>query len=349
MTPRVKFPTLPFPKDTLSSVGSAALSSVVSYWVRRLILFPPLVLVMATVSFFLIRIAPGGPFDRERAPASPQVETALREKYHLNESSFQQYCRFLGLHWERGPDGHWHRTSGGLLEGDLGRSLKYRNHTVSDILAQGLPVSASLGVLAFFFALGTGIPVGVLGAIRRGGWADWAGTCLALAGVCIPGFVIGPILVLVFALQRHWLPVGLWGNPAQAVLPTIALGLYFSGRVARLMREGMKQTLRSEFIRTAQAKGLSDFRVWTRHALPIAILPVVSYSGPMLADLLTGSFVVENLFQIPGIGVFIVNSALSRDYPMVIGLVLLYAVLLLGLNLLVDLLFGLLDPRIRFS
>lgn len=304
---------------------------------------------MATVSFFLVRLAPGGPFDGERAKASPQVEAALRQKYHLDESILDQYLRFLGLRWEKAPDGSWHRAEGGLIVGDLGRSLKYRNHTVTDILVQGLPVSMSLGGLAFAFALGTGIPVGFLGALRSGTWADWAGTFLSLAGVCIPGFVIGPLLVLVFALRFHWFPVGLWGTPLQAVLPTVALGLYFSGRVARLMREGMKQTLQSEFIRTARAKGLSEFQVGWRHALPLAIMPVISYSGPMLADLLTGSFVVENLFQIPGIGVFIVNSSLSRDYPMVVGLVLLYAILLLGLNLLVDLIYGFLDPRIRHA
>lgn len=302
---------------------------------------------MATLSFFLVRVAPGGPFDRERAPASPQVEAALLEKYHLDESLGLQYLRFLGLRWEKTKDGSWHRQSGGLVAGDLGRSLKYRNHTVTDILVQGLPVSMVLGILAFGFAVGTGIPVGFWSAVRPGTSADWGGTLLALVGVCIPGFVIGPLLVLIFSLQLRWLPVGLWGDPLKAILPTIALGIYFSGRVARLMREGMHQTLQSEFIRTAQAKGLTPYRVWTRHALPLAIMPVVSYSGPMLADLLTGSFVVENLFQIPGIGVFIVNSSLSRDYPMVVGLVLLYAVLLLGLNLLVDLLYGFLDPRIR--
>jgi len=344
LTDRRRDETARFPLFPIWSYPSS-----VSYWLRRLLFFPPLVLVMATLSFFLVRLAPGGPFDRERASASPQVEAALREKYHLDESLGLQYLRFLGLRWERAPDGTWHRASGGLLTGDLGRSLKYRNHTVTDILVQGLPVSMALGALAFAFALGTGIPVGFWSAVRQGSWADWGGTLLALAGVCVPGFVIGPLLVLVFALQLRWLPVGLWGNPWQAILPTVALGLYFSGRVARLMREGMTQTLQSDFIRTARAKGLTDFRVWTRHALPLAIMPAVSYSGPMLADLLTGSFVVENLFQIPGIGVFIVNSSLSRDYPMVVGLVLLYAVLLLALNLAVDLLYGVLDPRVRHA
>jgi oligopeptide transport system permease protein len=165
--------------------------------------------------------------------------------------------------------------------------------------------------------------------------------------VCIPALVLGPLLVLVFALQLRWLPVALWESPAHAVLPTIGLGLFFAGRVARLMREGMIETLQAEFITTARAKGLGDFRILLRHALPLAVLPVLSYSGPLLADLLTGSFVVENIFQIPGIGVFMVNSTLSRDYPMVLGLVLLYAAMLIGLNLMVDLLYRWLDPRLR--
>ena len=319
------------------------------YFLRRLLFMVPLILVIVTLAFFLVRIAPGGPFDKERKPASPAVERALAEKYHLNESLFSQYLRFLGLKWEQGPDGSWQRASGGLIAGDLGLSLKYRNHTVSDIILQGLPVSLTLGFLAFGFAMGFGIPIGFYTAVRRGEWADWAGSLLALVVICVPGFVIGPLLILGFALKAGWFPVGLWGAPAQAVLPMVALGLYFGGRVARLTREGMTQALQSEYIRTARAKGASELRVLLKHALPTAVMPVVSYSGPMLADLLTGSFVVENIFQIPGIGVFMVNSSLSRDYTMVVGLVLLYAILLLVLNLLVDLAYSFLDPRVRYE
>ena len=314
---------------------------------RRILLLIPLTWVIVTLAFFLVRVAPGGPFDRERKPASPQVEAALRQKYHLDEPPFSQYLRFLGLKWEARPDGSRHRAGGGLLVGDFGLSLKYRNHSVSDIILQGLPVSLVLGWLAFGFAIGTGIPIGFATAIRKGGWADAAGSMAAILMVCVPGFVIGPILVLVAGLKLGWFPVGLWGSPLHAVLPMITLGLYFSGRVARLMREGMVQALQSEFIRTARAKGLGEFSVLLRHAFRLAVMPVLSYSGPMLADLLTGSFVVENIFQIPGIGVFMVNASLSRDYPMVVGLVLLYAVLLLVLNLVVDVAYGFLDPRVK--
>jgi ABC-type dipeptide/oligopeptide/nickel transport system permease component len=165
--------------------------------------------------------------------------------------------------------------------------------------------------------------------------------------ICVPALVLGPLLILVFGLKLRWFPVALWGSPAHAVLPTLTLGLFFAGRVARLMHEGMLETLQAEFITSARARGLSETRILARHALPLAIRPVLSYGGPLLADLLTGSFVVENIFQIPGIGVFMVNSTLSRDYPMVMSLVLLYAVILIGLNLVVDLLYRWLDPRIR--
>ena len=329
--------------------GGGVNLSRLRYLLRRILTLAPLTLGIVTAAFFLVRIAPGGPFDKERSPASAQVELALKRKYHLDESVGAQYLRFLGLLWERQDDGSLLRVEGGLLVGDLGLSLKYRDHTVSDIIRQGLPVSMALGWLAFGFAMGTGIPIGFLAAVRRGEWEDWGGSLVALLGICIPGFVIGPVLVLVAGLKLGWFPVALWGQPMQAVLPTVTLGLYFSGRVARLMREGMIQALQSEFIRTARAKGLSEFAVQWRHALRIAIMPVVSYSGPMVADLLTGSFVVENVFQIPGIGVFMVNSSLGRDYTMIVGLVLLYAVLLLGLNLMVDIAYQFLDPRVRYE
>src|SRR5438477_2447369 len=203
--------------------------------------------------------------------------------------------------------------------------------------------------MAFSFAAGLGIPLGCLTAAGRGRWQEWAGSLLALLAICVPALVLGPILIMVFALRWRWFPVALWQSPAHAILPTLTLGLYFAGRIARLMREGMLATLRAEFITTARAKGLSETAVLWRHAFPLAVLPVVSYSGPLLADLLTGSFVVENIFQIPGIGVFMVNSALNRDYTMTVGLVLLYATLLVVLNLLVDLSYSLLDPRVRYD
>jgi oligopeptide transport system permease protein len=303
------------------------------YFLRRIAFFVPLMLLISFLAFTLVRLAPGGPFDKERKPASPEVERALKAKYHLDEPVWKQYFRYLG----------------GLFRGDFGPSLKYRNHSVTDIIAQGLPVSLSLGGMAFCFALGVGIPLGFFTAVNKGNFGDYAGSFLALLVICIPALVIGPILIMIFAIKLHWFPVALWGSPWHAILPTLTLGLYFSGRIARLMREGMMTTLHSEFITTARAKGLSETAVLFKHAFRLAVLPVVSYSGPLLADLLTGSFVVENIFQIPGIGVFMVNSSLNRDYTMVVGLVLLYAILLLVLNLVVDFAYSLLDRRVRYE
>ncbi len=303
------------------------------YFLRRLAWMLPLLLVISVLAFALVRVAPGGPFDKERKPASPEIERNLKAKYHLDEPLWKQYLRFLG----------------GVAQGDFGPSLKYRNHSVTDIIVQGLPVSLALGGMAFCFAMGVGIPLGFYTAVRKGEFGDYAGSFLAVLAVCIPGLVVGPLLIVLAAIKWRLLPVGLWESPAHVVLPTLTLGLYFAGRVARLMREGMQTTLHAEFITTARAKGLGDTQVLLRHAFRIAVLPVVSYSGPMLADLLTGSFVVENLFQVPGIGVFMVNSSLSRDYTMVVGLVLLYAALLLVLNLLVDVAYSFLDRRVAYE
>jgi len=280
-----------------------------------------------------VRLAPGGPFDRERAPASPEIERHLKAKYHLDEPVWKQYSRYLG----------------DLAHGDFGPSLKYRNHTVNDIIAQGLPVSMTLGSLAFCFAMGVGLPLGFFTAARRGRWEDYLGSFLAMLVVCVPGFVVAPLLILGFSIKWNLLPVALWESPWHAILPTIALGLFFAGKVARLTREGMLNAMQSEFVTAARSKGLGENSLLLKHAFRIAVLPVVSYSGPMLADLLTGSFVIENIFQIPGIGVFLVNSSLNRDYTVVVGLSLLYAALLIVLNLIVDFSYTLLDPRVKYE
>lgn len=303
------------------------------YFLKRILFFIPLLLIISFLAFSLVRFIPGGPFDSERRAASPEIERNMKAKYHLDEPIWKQYGRFLK----------------DALHGDLGPSYKYRNHSVSEIIAQGLPISLTLGLVSFLFALGIGIPLGFFSAVNRGGVGDYAGSFLAILVICIPGLVIGPMLIMFFAIKLRWFPVALWGSPMHVVLPMLTLGLYFSGRIARLMREGMSTTLHSEFITTARSKGLSETAVLIKHAFRIAALPVLSYAGPMLADLLTGSFIVENLFQLPGIGVFMVNSSLNSDYTMVVGLVLLYAVLLLVLNLAVDFAYGMLDPRVRYE
>lgn len=303
------------------------------HFVKRLIFIFPLLLTISFLAFMLVRIAPGGPFDRERKPSSPEIERQLQAKYHLDEPAWKQYLRFLG----------------DLSHGDFGPSLKYRNHSVNDIISQALPVSLVLGALAFGLSLGVGIPIGYFSAVRRGKWQDYAGSLFAVLMICIPSFVLAPFLIMFFGIKWRLLPVALWGSPAHTVMPVVALGLYFSGRIARLMREGMLNVLQAEFITTARAKGLAEHTVLLRHAFRLAVLPVVSYCGPLLADLLTGSFVIESIFQIPGLGTFLVNGSLNRDYTLVVGLVLLYAVLLITLNLLVDFVYILLDRRVKYA
>jgi oligopeptide transport system permease protein len=303
------------------------------YFVRRILFAVPLLLVISALAFALVHLAPGGPFDSERKPASPEIERNLKAKYHLDEPVWKQYGRYLG----------------DLLHGDFGVSLKYRNHNVNDIIAQGLPVSMTLGGLAFAFALGVGLPLGFFTAARRGRWPDYFGSFIAVLAVCVPSFVVAPVLILIFVMKLKWFPVALWESPWHMVLPAIALGSYFAGKVARILREGMLTAAQSEFVTAARAKGLGETALLLKHALRIALLPVISYAGPMLADLLTGSFIIENIFQIPGIGVFFINSMLNRDYTLTLGLALLYAILVIGLNLLVDFAYTLLDPRIKYE
>ena len=303
------------------------------YFIKRILWLAPLLLLISFLAFLLVHAMPGGPFDRERAPASPEIERHLMAKYHLDEPILKQYGHYLI----------------GLLHGDFGPSMKYRNHSVADIIVAGLPVSLSLGVLSFCFSMGVGLPLGFFTAMHKARWQDYAGSFAAALAICIPSLIIGPVLIMLFAIQWQLFPVALWTSPWHVILPTLTLGLFFAGRVARLMHEGMLATLRAEFITTARAKGLSETSILLKHAFRLAVLPVLSYSGPMLADLLTGTFVVENLFQIPGLGVFMVNSSLNADYTMVVGLVLLYAVLLLVLNLAVDFAHSLLDPRVRYE
>jgi len=303
------------------------------YFIRRIIFAVPLLIVISALAFGLVHLAPGGPFDRERQPASPEIERNIKAKYHLDEPVWKQYCRYFG----------------GLLHGDFGASLKYRNHSVSDVIAQGLPVSMTLGALAFCFATAVGIPLGFFTAARRGGWQDYGGSFIAVLAVCIPSFVLAPALILIFAIKLRLLPVGLWESPLNMILPPIALGCFFVGQVARILREGMLSVAQSEFVTAARAKGLGETSLLLKHVFRIALLPVVSYSGPMLADLLTGSFIVENIFQIPGIGIFLVNSSLNRDYTVVVGLSLLYAILLIALNLAVDFAYTWLDPRVKYE
>lgn len=303
------------------------------YFLRRILFAIPLLLLISALAFTLVHLAPGGPFDSERKPASPEIERNLKAEYHLDEPVWKQYLRYLD----------------DLVHGDFGVSMKYRNHSINDIIAQGLPVSMTLGGLAFCFTLVVGVPLGFLTAARRGQWEDYLGSFLAVLSVCIPSFVVAPVLILVFAIKLKWFPIGLWTTPWHMVLPSVALGSFYVGKIARITREGMLNAAQSEFVTAARAKGLGETTLLFKHAFRIALLPVVSFAGPMLADLLTGSFIVESIFQIPGIGVFFINSTLNRDYTVIVSLSLLYAILVIGLNLAVDFAYTLLDPRVKYE
>lgn len=305
------------------------------YLLRRILQAPLVLWVLVTITFFMMRLAPGGPFDDERAlPAA--VEAALAAKYHLDESMVQQYLRFLG----------------NILRGDLGPSYSQPDQTVVGIIATYLPPSLLLGAWALSLALVLGLASGCVAALKRGTWLDHLSMGGSLLGLSLPPFVIGPLLILGCSLWLGWLPpAGYQGlfAPQYLILPALTLALPFAGRIARLTRAGMLEVLDQDFIRHARAKGLPERRVLLVHALPGAMIPVLGFLGPAIAALLTGSLVVELIFQLPGLGRVFVESALNRDYTVVMGTVLLYGSLLVLANLLSDCAYALLDPRIRLT
>ncbi len=298
--------------------------------IKRVLAIVPLMILIAFVSFVFMRTAPGGPFDDERA-LPPQIEANLRARYHLDEPLIQQFGRYLA----------------DLARGDLGPSFKYRSRTVNEIIAQAAPVSLTLGALAIAIALTLGVAAGVASAVWRDRAIDHLAMLAALAGVCIPNFVLGPALIMLFAFKLGWLPVGGWGSLSQLFLPAATLGAIRAAYIARLTRSGMLEVLGQDFVRTARSKGLAERAVIMRHALKIAILPVVSYLGPAMASIMVGSVVVESIFNIPGLGSFFVQSALNRDYTLAMGAVLFYSAFLIVLNLVVDVAYATLDPRVE--
>lgn len=302
------------------------------YALKRLLTAIPTLLVLITLSFFMMRAAPGGPFDSERA-LPPEIEAALQAEYHLDEPLLMQYGRYLG----------------GLLRGDLGPSFQYQGYTVSELLAQGFPVSLSLGLWAMLLALLLGGGAGILAALHQNRRLDTTVMVVALAGISIPSYVIAPLLILLFAVTLSWLPAGGWhsGSYADMILPVLALAAPQIAYIARLMRGSMIEVLKQNYIRTARAKGLSTRAVVLRHALLPASLPVLSYLGPAVAGVVTGSVVVEQIFEIPGIGRYFVQAALNRDYTLVLGVVTFYGLLIIFCNFVVDLLYGWFDPRVR--
>ena len=301
-----------------------------AFILRRVVSLFFVLFCVVSLTFLLIRLAPGGPFDRERK-IPPQIEKELLARYKLDGTLWEQYRGYI---WD-------------VLHGDLRLSTKYRNRSVNELLAQSLPVSGTLGGIAFLIATAGGVWVGAYAAVRHGAPADTLAMLGALLAISIPTFVIGPLLILVFALKLDWLPVGGWGGAACLVLPAITLASPYVAYIARLMRTSMLEVLGLDFIRTARAKGLGEGRIVFKHALKVAILPVVSFLGPLAANLLTGSIVVESIFNIPGAGGFFVNSIQNRDGFLLGGVVIVYCALLVMMNLAVDLVYMGLDRRIR--
>jgi oligopeptide transport system permease protein len=305
---------------------------VIRYFFTRLAGAVPTLLIIITATFFLMRAAPGGPFDQEQT-LPPEIMANLQSAYGLDQPIWTQYGRYLKS----------------LLHGDFGPSFKYKDFSVTELIGQGFPVTLQLGVIAMVLALGMGIPLGTFAALHHNSAADYATMSLAVAGIAIPSFVVLPFLGLLFGVYLHWLPVAGWetGSIRHLALPIIALALPPLAYIARLTRGSMLEVLRSHFVRTAFAKGLPLHTVILRHALRPALMPVASYLVPAVASIMTGSLVVESIAGLPGIGRYLVQGALNRDYTLVLGMVIIYSSLLIGMGLLVDLLYAWLDPRVR--
>lgn len=288
--------------------------------------------LIITATFFMMRFVPGGPFTAEKA-VPKEILRNLEAHYGLDQPLSRQYVNYLGS----------------LLHGNFGPSFKYSNRTVNEIIADTLPVSAELGLWSLIVALAFGLPLGIIAALGRNTWADYVATAFGTIGLSVPTFVVGPLCVLVFAIHAGWFSASGWYFASDRVLPSLVLGLAYAAPISRLTRGGMLEVLHQDYIRTARAKGASEFRVVCKHALRGGLLPVVAYLGPAVAGILTGSFVIETIFQIPGLGREFVNSAFNRDYTLVLGTVILYAALIIALNLLVDILQAWMNPKIRLE
>ena len=306
--------------------------SIVSFLIKRSLWIVATLWLVYTVSFFLMRSVPGGPFSSERN-VPPEIERNLKARYNLDLPLWEQYQLNLSE----------------AIRGDLGPSLTLQDYSVNEVIAEGFPVSASLGILAMTFALSVGVTTGVISAVRRYQVWDRSLMTLATLGIAIPNFVLASLLIMTFVFLVPLFPSGGWGSLSHLVLPVIALGRAYAASIARLTRTGMLEVIGQDFITTAKAKGLSERTVLMRHALPCALTPVVSYLGPATAGILTGSLVLEKVFFLPGMGSHFIEAALQRDYPLALGMVLVYTLLLMVLNLIVDFTYAILDPRVELQ
>ena len=308
-------------------------SGMLRHTLRGLLSLVPTLLMLITVAFFMMRMAPGGPFDTEKL-LPPEIQANLEAKYHLDEPLLQQYFRYMGQ----------------IVVLDFGPSFQYKDWTVNELIAQSYPVSLTIGMLAMILAFFMGTMLGITAALRQNTRLDYSLMGIAMLGISVPNFVIAPILILLLAVYTGWLPAGGWDwSVASMVLPVVTLSLPVTAYIARLTRGSMIEVLHSNFIRTARAKGLPESVVIRRHALKPAILPVISFMGPAIAGLISGSVVIERIFSIPGLGSYFVAGALNRDYTLVMGVVIFYGVLIIVLNFIVDLLYAWLNPKVRYD
>ena len=305
---------------------------MIRFILRRLLQVIPVLFVIITATFFMVRFVPGGPFTTEKA-IPPEILKNLEAHYGLDQPLWRQYLNYLNS----------------IAHGNLGPSFKYSNRTVNEIIADKLPVSLELGCLSLLVALLLGLPLGVLAAVRRNSWLDYLASSIGMLGISVPTFVLGPLLVLFFAIHLGWVNASGWYDWPDRILPCLTLGFVYAAYIMRLTRGGMLEVLNQDYIRTARAKGASEMRIVLRHALRGGLLPVVSFLGPAIAGILTGSFVIETIFQIPGLGREFVNSAFNRDYTLVLGTVILYAGLIVLLNLAADVTQVWLNPKLKFE
>ncbi len=306
---------------------------MLKFILKRLLQAVPVLLIVITAAFFLVRLAPGGPFDRERA-VSPDVLQQLNARYNLDAPLPVQYWAYLKS----------------LLQGDFGPSYKYPGRSVTEMIVNGFPITAELGLYALLGAMLFGLLAGITAALRPNTWQDYLPMSLAMVGICFPTFVLGPLLALIFGIWLDWLPITGWGTaPGDKILPAVTLGAAYAAYIARLSRGGMLEILAQDFIRTARAKGLLPAMIALKHALRGGIAPVVSFLGPAAAGLLAGSFVVESIFQIPGLGRFYIQAAFNRDYTMIMGTTIFFATLIILFNLLADIVLVWLNPRLRHA
>ncbi len=302
------------------------------YIIRRVLWIIPVLLFISLITFALMHSVPGGPWDREKRLAPTVVEN-LNKRYGLDKPLPQQYVDFVG----------------NALHGDLGVSFSYQDRKVTDVILEGLPVTTTLAVSALLVAILIGIPLGIAAALKQNSWADYTCLFFATLGASVPNFVMAMILIIVFAVGLHWLPTNGWGTWQKAIMPAFALGLYHAALLARITRASMIEAIRQDFVRTARAKGIVERIILFRHIVKNAMIPVVTILGPVAAGLIAGSFIIESIFAVPGVGKFFIQGIFARDYGLMMGTTLFYAVVIAFANLAVDILYGFIDPRIRYQ